>query len=358
MSDFIERVSQISGRSKVAERQALTEEATKTSVILPFLQALGFDVFNLDEVIPEFIADVGTKKGEKVDFAVKIDGKIEMLIEAKPVNTKLGDTQYNQLFRYFSVTEARLAILTNGREAWFFSDTDEPNKMDKKPFFKFDFQNYDKEQVDELARFQKLNFAIDEIVEAASNLKYTRAAANYLRRQLDDPDDDFIRIVGKQIHEGSITKNVAEQLRPAIQAALDEVIRDRIQDKLSITFSGEKKTAPEPEPETAPSSTGSTGDEIETTEDEVAGHLIVRAIAARHVPVERINIRDAKSYCAILMDDNNRKPICRLYFNSATTRHVGIFDAAKNETKHKVSGPEDLYRFAEDLEAVIKAYLE
>lgn len=355
MSDFLERVSQISNRSKVAERQALTEEATKTSVILPFLQTLGFDVFNLDEVIPEFIADVGTKKGEKVDFAVKIDGKIAMLIEAKPVNAKLGDTQFNQLFRYFSVTEARLAILTNGREAWFFSDTDEPNKMDKRPFFKFDFQNFDKEQVEELARFQKPNFAIDAIVEAASNLKYTRAAANYLRKQLEDPDEDFTRLIGRQIHEGSVTKGVLEQLRPSVQAALDEVIRDRIQDKLGVAFSGEKKVTLEPE--NPPSATpASLTDDIVTTDDEIAGHLIIRAIAARHVPVDRIAIRDAKSYCAVLMDDNNRKPICRLYFNSSTTRHIGIFDTEKNEIKHKVAGPEDLYQFADALESTIKAY--
>ncbi|WP_108259759.1 type I restriction endonuclease [Mangrovicoccus ximenensis] len=355
MSDFHERVAQLSSRSKLAGRQALREEATKTPVILPFLQALGFDVFNLDEVIPEFIADVGTKKGEKVDFAVKIDGKIAMLVECKPVNAKLGDIQFNQLFRYFSVTEARLAILTNGREAWFFSDTDEPNKMDARPFFKFDFQNFDKPQVEELARFQKPNFAIDAIVEAASNLKYTRAAANYLRKQLDDPDDDFIKLAGRQIHEGSITRNVAEQLKPAVQAALDEVIRDRIQDKLGVTFSGEKKAAPEPEP--APQEPAAEDDDgIVTTEDEISGHLIVRAIAARLVPVERIAIRDARSYCAILMDNNNRKPICRLYFNSATTRHVGIFDPEKTEAKHKVAGPEDLYRFADQLEDVIRAY--
>lgn len=353
MNDFFERVSQISSRSKVAERQALTEEATKTSVILPFLQTLGFDVFNLDEVIPEFTSDVGTKKGEKVDFAVKIDGKIAMLIEAKPVNTKLGDTQFNQLFRYFTVTEARLAILTNGREAWFFSDTDEPNKMDKRPFFKFDFQNFDKEQVEELARFQKPNFAIDAIVEAASNLKYTRAAANYLRKQLDEPEEDFIRLIGRQIHEGSITKSVSEQLRPAIQAALDEVIRDRIQDKLGVTFSGDKKANPEPE-ETQ--TDASKDDEIVTTDEEIAAHLIIRAIAARHVPVSRVVIRDAKSYCAILMDNNNRKPVCRLYFNSTTTRYIGVFDADKNEVRHKVTGPEDLYIFADQIESVIKSY--
>ena len=141
--EFSESIADLTRRSKNAEKQAETEEATKTAVVLPFLQALGFDVFDLDEVVPEFIADVGTKKGEKVDYAVKIDGKVAMLIEAKPVHAKLGETQYSQLFRYFSVTDARLAILMNGKEAWFFSDTDAPNKMDRKPFFKFDFQKHE-----------------------------------------------------------------------------------------------------------------------------------------------------------------------------------------------------------------------
>lgn len=351
MNSFNERVEQLGARSKVAERQALTEEATKTSVVLPFIQALGFDVFNLDEVVPEFIADVGVKKGEKVDFAIKIDGKIAMLIEVKPVSARLGDTQYSQLFRYFTVTEARLAILTNGKEAWFFSDTDEPNKMDKKPFFSFDFQKHDKSQVAELARFQKGQFAIDAIIEAASNLKYTQQAATYLKKQLNDPDDDFVRLIGRQIYEGSITKNVAEILRPAIQAALDEIIRDRIQDKLSITLRQDAPAAPQPVIEEVDDNDG-----IVTTDEELEGFMIVRAIAARHVPIGRITLRDAKSYCAILMDDNNRKPICRLYFNSATTKNIGLFDPAKNETKVRVNSPTDLYQHVEAIEAAVKAH--
>ncbi|MFC3571648.1 type I restriction endonuclease [Paracoccus simplex] len=351
MSSFAERIEALAARSKTAERQALTEEATKTSVVLPFIQALGFDVFNLDEVTPEFIADVGVKKGEKVDFAVKIDGKFAMLIEAKPISSRLGDTQFSQLFRYFTVTEARLAILTNGKEAWFFSDTDEPNKMDKKPFFTFDFQKHDKAQLDELARFQKGRFAIESIIEAASNLKYTQQAAAYLKKQLDEPDDDFVRLVGRQIYDGSITKGVAEILRPAIQSALDEIIRDRIQDKLSITL------RPESAPQLQPANdTAEIDSEIITTDEEREGFMIVRAIAAKHVPIERVTLRDAKSYCAILMDDNNRKPICRLYFNSATTKNLGVFDGEKNETKVRVTAPSDLYQHVEAIEAAIQAY--
>lgn len=353
MNDFVTQVEGLAARSRMAERQALTEEATKTSVVMPLIQSLGFDVFNLEEVIPEFIADVGVKKGEKVDFAIKIDGKIAMLIEVKPIYSKLGDTQFSQLFRYFHVTEARLAILTNGHELWFFSDTDSPNVMDKKPFFKFDLQKHDSAQIEELARFRKGSFAIDAIIEAASNLKYARNAANYLKRQIEDPDDDFIRLVGKQIHDGSITKAVAEQLKPAIQSALDELVRDRIQDKLSITFRSDT-------PAQAPSSTADESveddDGIVTTDEEREGYMIVRAIGAKVVPVDRITIRDAKSYCAVLMDDNNRKPICRLYFNSATTKNVGVFDNEKNETKVKVDAPSDLYQHAEAIEAVIRSY--
>jgi len=356
MVEFSQLVDELSSRSKIAERQAVTEEATKTSVILPLLQAWGFDIFNPSEVIPEFVADVGTKKGEKVDFAVKIDGKIAMLVEAKPITSKLGDAQYSQLFRYFSVTEARLALLTNGREAWFFSDTDAPNKMDKRPFFKFDFQAYDSDQIEELARFRKQKFAIEQIIEAASTLKYTRAASNYLKSQLEDPDDEFIRLIGRQIYDGSITKNVAEQLKPAVQSALDELIRDRIQDRLSITFNSKAANAPAEEAsQTAPVEDD---DGIVTTEEEKEAHRIIRAIGARVVNVQRIAMRDAKSYCAILMDDNNRRPICRLYFNAAKSKSIVIFDADKNETKHKIEMIEDLYQHASAIEAVIRSYGE
>jgi len=354
MSDFADEIAMLSERSRSALRSASTEEATKTSVILPFIQALGFDVFSLDEVVPEFVSDVGTKKGEKVDFAVKIDGKIAMLIEAKPINKDLGEVQYNQLFRYFTVTDARLAILTNGREAWFFSDTEEPNKMDRKPFFTFDFQKHDKGEVRELARFRKGAFAIDAIIEAASNLKYTRDAATYLKRQIDSPDEDFVKLVGKQIHEGSMTKSVVEQITPAIQAALDAIVRDRIQDRLSITFQ-------DPKTSSATDKEGgqvATEDGIVTTDEELEGFRIVRAIAARLVSVDRVTMRDSKSYCAILFDDNNRKPICRLYFNSPTTKKIGIFNPQKVEAKVHVGSPADLYLHCDALEAVIRSYVE
>lgn len=84
--------------------------------------------------------------------------------------------------------------------------------------------------------------------------------------------------------------------------------------------------------------------------------MIVRAIAAKAVPVDRIVIRDAKSYCAVLMDDNNRKPICRLYFNSAKNLSIGLFNADKVEEKIKIQNLGDIYGYADRIEAAVKAY--
>jgi hypothetical protein len=352
--DFSQRVKDLAARSKHASQHALTEEATKMAVVMPFIQALGFDAFNLEEVTPELVADVGIKKGEKIDFALKIGGKTAVLIEVKPISMPLGTAQYSQLFRYFATVEARLAILTNGREIWFFSDIDEKNRMDKKPFFVFDLQNYDERQVAELARFQKADFDIDAILEAASNLKYVKAAATAISKQLSEPDDDFVRFFGKQIYEGSLTRAALEVLRPAIQAALDEVVRTRIQERLNVTFGkdapqvdgGDKKADPAPAEA-----------DVVTTTDEVQAFMIVRAIGSRAAPINRITMRDAKTYCSIFVDDNNRKPVCRLYFNGKNARFIGVFDAAKNEERHQIDDLSDIYKHADKINEAITSYL-
>lgn len=355
--DFSLRVKELARRSKHASQHALTEEATKTAVILPLIQTFGFDVFNLDEVVPEFIADVGMKKGEKVDFALKIDGKVSVLIEAKPISMSLGSAQYSQLYRYFAVTEAKLGVLTNGREIWFFSDVDEPNKMDKKPFFKFDLQAYDESEIADLARFQKGHFSIETILEAASNLKYASSAAAYLKKQLATPDDEFVKLIGRQIHEGSLTKTVVEQLKPAIQGALDIVIRDRIQDKLNVAFRPEPAQAEVVAAAAKDVADAAAASDVITTDDEIQAFMIVRAIGAKVVEIDRITMRDSKSYCSIFVDDNNRKPICRFYFNAKNAKTLGLFDNQKVETKQVIERLADIYKFSKQIEEAVKSYL-
>ncbi|WP_460273978.1 type I restriction enzyme HsdR N-terminal domain-containing protein [Celeribacter sp. ULVN23_4] len=350
--DFKEQVKELAKRSKTATDKALTEEATKTSVILPFIQILGFDPFNLDEVIPEYVSDVGTKKGEKVDFALKIKGETKVLIEVKAITTSLGNTQYSQLYRYFGVTDANLAILTNGKEAWFFSDIDAPNKMDKKPFFKFDFQKHDEDEITELSRFRKDEFSIENILEAASALKYSHAAAQYLKAQLDNPDDEFVKLIGRQIHDGMLTKNVVEQIRPAIQSAIEVIVRDRIQDRLDIAFRP-KSEAPKAD---ASSDSEEKRSDIVTTDEEKEAYMMVKAIAAKSIATDRVTIRDAKSYCSVFIDDNNRKPLCRFYFNAKSKNVLGLFDADKKEEKYDLTNIEDIYQHADAIAKTAAAY--
>jgi predicted type IV restriction endonuclease len=353
--DFNQKVTDLAVRSRHATKHALTEEATKTAVVMPLLQSLGFDVFNLEEVVPEFVADVGIKKGEKIDFAIRIDGKMSILMEVKPISMALGSAQYSQLFRYFGTTEAKLAILTNGKEIWFFSDIDEKNKMDKRPFFIFDLQNYDDHQIVELARFQKSNFDIEKIFDAASKLKYVKAAGAFISRQLANPDDDFVKLVGRDIYEGSLTKSAIELLRPAIQAALDEVVRRRIQERLNVTF-GAEATIAEPNEKKAMDTITPEG-EIVTSEDEVQAFMIIRAIGSSLIPISRITMRDARTYCSVFVDDNNRKPVCRFYFNSKNSKAIGVFDSQKVESKHVISELGDLYKFQEQVTSAIASYL-
>src|SRR5690606_31266027 len=94
---------------------------------------------------------------------------------------------------------------------------------------------------------------------------------------------------------------------------------------------------------------------LDTTPEELHGFNIVRAIAAEVAPVSRITMRDAQSYCSILFDDNNRKPIARMHFNGKT-KFVMVFDANKEAVRHDVEQVEDLFSLAGPLKDVIRGY--
>jgi len=350
--NFKDAVVGLAGRlAKAKARPDLAEEATKNAVILPFLGMLGFDVFDPQEVMPEFTADVGMKRGEKVDYAVAIDGKIQFILEAKPLNSSLSSAQYSQLYRYFGVTEVHIAILTNGAEYWFFTDIDAPNKMDEKPFFKFSLEAWDDNDLRELEKFTKAAFDIDQVQETASALKYTRLAASYITAQMQDPDDDFVRLVGRSFYDGNLTAKVVETLKPNVKRAFDDILRQRVRQRLEVAL-GDDEAESDPEP-----ATPSRKDDIQTTEEEWRAFYIIRAIGSEVTDAANITLRDAKAYCAILFGDNNRKPICRLFLEGAT-KSVIFFDAEKNEERVYVDGADDLYKYKERIKQAVGSYAQ
>jgi hypothetical protein len=347
---FKDNVAELAKRAISAQAIAQTEEATKNAIVMPFLRVLGFDVFDPSQVIPEYVADVGLKKGEKIDYAIQIGGRIEYLVEAKSVSVSLRDAQYSQLFRYFHTCDANIGLLTNGLNFWFFTDIDAPNKMDQAPFFKFDLLSYDDNDLRELEKFHKDNFKIETIRAAASSLKYLRAAMAFIETQWANPDDEFVRYVGRSFYESKMTTSVVESLKPIVKRAFDDLFRQRARQKIDVAFDGAESDAQLP----VVAEEAENG--IETTPEELQGFMIVRAIAAEVSPVSRIMSRDAQSYFAIIFDDNNRKPIIRLHFNGGS-KFVTIFDADKTATRHDISQIEDIFKLKEPIRAVVQSYM-
>lgn len=343
---FKEDVADLAKRAISAQAIAQTEEATKNAIVMPFLRVLGFDVFDPTQIIPEYVADVGLKKGERIDYAVKIGTRIEYLVEAKSVSTNLREAQYSQLFRYFHTCDANIGILTNGLHIWFFTDLEAPNKMDQTPFFKFDLLSYDDNDLKELEKFHRNYFSIENIQAAASSLKYLRGAMSFIEAQWTNPDEEFVRLVARGFYEGKLTGSVVNDLKPIVRRAFDDLFRQRAKHKIDVAFDG---GADEAIPAVD-------DNKIETTPDELQGFMIVRAIAAEIAPVSRIVMRDAQSYCSVLFDDNNRKPIIRLHFNGKS-KFVTVFGADKEGVRHNLEAVEDIYALRSALKDVIDSYM-
>ncbi len=337
-----------------------TEEATKNALVMPFIAALGYDVFDPTEVIPEYIADVGIKKGEKVDYAICKDGNIVMIFEAKRVSENLGQTHASQLFRYFSVSDVRIGVLTNGIEYRFYSDIDEPNKMDADPFLVIDLNDLREEHFAVLEKLSNAGFDLEAVMAGASDLKDLATIRAALEQQFVEADDGFARwLFDKTNHDYSFTKTVRARFGELALKGLHGVVSERVNKRLRSAVGLERSTPPTseapPAPDVAPPS--DTERKIITTDEEIEGFHIVRAIACRVVDVERVAARDTQAYFGVLLDDNNRKPICRLQFNAASKKYLVLFDAEKNPTRHLIDRPTDIYKFADEICAAATRYM-
>lgn len=356
--DFKDTVRQLGERVVRLKEQTQTEEATKHAFVLPFLQALGYDVFNPMEIVPEFVADVGLKKGEKVDFAVMRDGAPVILLEAKHWKQRL-DNHDGQLLRYFHVCKAKFSILTNGIEYRFFTDLEETNKMDAVPFLEFDISAITEVQIEELKRFHKSYFDVATIMSNASGLKYTAALRALLVSEFKTPSEPFVRLFAKQVYNGPVTDKVIFQFTDLLRRSMQILLSEMVSDRLKSALDQEAKTVKEEVDGTpsAPATEALSKEKfIETTSEEMEAFYIVKSMLRKFVDPNRITYRDAQSYMAILLDDNNRKPIARLYFNSSK-KYVGTFDAAKNEVKAEVKDLDEIFRMEKQMKETVGTYL-
>ncbi|WP_233589165.1 type I restriction endonuclease [Gynurincola endophyticus] len=352
--DFRDQIKLLGDRVNKLKEQVNTEEATKNAFVMPFIKELGYDVFNPLEVIPEFVADVGIKQGEKIDYAILKEQDPVLLIECKWHGQSLTINNASQLFRYFHTTKAKFAILTNGIEYKFYTDLVEANKMDEKPFFVFDITQIKDNQVEELKKFHKSYFDFENIVNTASELKYTNELKKLINTEINSPSTEFVRHFARQIYSGSVTQRIVEQFSDLIKKSFTQQINDLVTDRLKSALTKESESQKKIEEEKLLNAEIAET-KIVTTQEELDTFYIVRAILCMRIKPGRIVYRDAQSYFAILLDDNNRKTICRLYL-SERRKQIGIFDAEKKETKFELETIESIYEHADKLIKIVHFY--
>lgn len=361
--EFEESLNQVAAKVRDLKDGIETEEATKNAFIMPFIgQVLGYDVFNPNEVVPEFTADVGVKKGEKVDYALVHDDQVQILIECKKIGVPLSLENASQLYRYFAVTNARIGVLTNGQVWNFYMDIDEPNRMDSKPFLMLDLLDIDPTIIPALQKLTKPAFDLDSIASSAEELKYVGALKRAVGDEFKEPSDEFVKLLASHVYEGAFYASVMEKFRPLVAKALKQYLSDQVNDRLKTALGADDIKIDTIEPDAneetndEDESDGNDDDGIVTTEEEIAGYRIIKAIACSDVDPERVTMRDAKGYCAVFLDDNNRKPIVRLYFNTKQ-KYLGVFDENKNCERMPIDTLNGIYAYSEQIREEVRRLL-
>lgn len=353
MDNFPELLQTLAKRVHKMKDNILTEEATKTSIIMPFFQLLGYDVFNPSEFLPEYVADVGIKKGEKIDYAIMNEGKPLILIEAKSIQEQLTKHD-SQLFRYFGTTEAKFAILTNGLVYKFYTDLEQQNKMDLSPFFEFNLLDIRENQVIELFKFRKEVFNVESILTTASELKYTNEIKVFLSKQWDNPTEDFMVFILNHVYAGKKTKQVIEKFQGVIRGALKQFVNDMLNDKLKAALANTNSDKIEHASPEVAATIGETEPEVTTTHEEIEGFALIRYLLKSEIPSERLGYRDNLSYFNILVDSSIRKWICRLGLNSGT-KYIQFNDDDK--TVIPIDKIDDIDKYKDKLIEVTKKFV-
>jgi hypothetical protein len=353
--DFKDALKQLSERMEKVRDSLQTEEATKNALIMPFLQILGYDVFNPMEVMPEFTCDIGTKKGEKIDYAIFKDGQPIILVEAKHCSADLN-LHDNQLLRYFHVSNAKFGLLTNGIIYRFYTDLENPNKMDDKPFLEINLADLRNNQIEDLKKFHKTYFDLDNILSSAHELKYTGELKNIISKEFANPSIDLVRLWARQVYDRQLTARVLDQFTELVGKSIASYISDVISDRLKTALKTETAQQQAIEEKEVEQNTLSDNGII-TTDEEIEAFYIIKSILRPVIAADRIFARDAKTYFTVLIDDNNRKLVCRLYLGSPTNKSIAFVGDDKKEIRYKIESLDDIYTHSDKIIEAAKNHL-
>ena len=361
--DFKDSIQQLSERIAKQQDAIVTEEGTKNAFIMPMIAALGYDIFNPFEVVPELDCDLIKKKGEKIDYAIMKEENPILLIECKHCKQDLNlhDTQ---LQKYFVASKARFGVLTNGIEYRFYTDLDKPNIMDEKPFLVVNMLALTDADVEQLKKFSKSYYNEEETLSTANELKYAISIKSILNNEFKQPSPDFVRLLAKQAYDGQITQKIIEQFTPIIKRSVQSIINDTISDRLNVAIkTNDDKTKQEEDstqnakeelPDGVVFSDRDSG--IVTTQEEIDAYNIIRSILRKSIDAQRITYKDNKTYFVVNID-NGYWWICRFYFGSRKKQICFPADNYKSKEMFEIETIDDIFNYEDKLIESLKMAL-
>ncbi len=350
--DFKDQIMQLSARIPKIKDSIATEEATKNALIMPFINALGYDVFDPSEVVPELDCDLVKKRGEKIDYAIRKDGETVLLIECKHCGRNL-DLHETQLQKYFVASKAKFGVLTNGIEYRFYTDLSKPNIMDATPFLVVDMENIRDGQIDELKKFHKSYFDVDTIISTASELKYMSELKSVIRDEFQSPSEDFVRLLAKRVYDGTVTQKVLGQFNGFVKRSVASYINDVITDRLGLASAmSEDKDTEDAQAQDSNDKTEAEDEpgerQVVTTDEELEAFYIVKSILHGVIAPERVSYRDRIDYFNIIIDDNIKKRVCRLFFNRENRKKIGVF-SDEGEQVISIASIDEIWQHADKI---------
>lgn len=368
--DFKDQVVRLSDNMKKQKDKIATEEATKNAFIMPMIAALGYDVFNPFEVVPEMDCDLIKKKGEKIDYAIMKDENPILLIECKHCKQDLNlhDTQ---LQKYFVASKARFGVLTNGIEYRFYTDLEKINIMDEKPFLIVNMLDLSDADIEQLKKFHKSYYNEEDVLSTANELKYTTEIKSILNNEFASPTAEFVRFFARQAYtSGQITSKVIDMFTPLVKKSITSVINDIISDRLNTAIKNSEQTSDSLQTIDNTSINTSTEDTekklpdgvvymdkesgVVTTQEELDAYNIVRSILRKSVDVSRITYKDYKSYFVVNIDNSQWFWICRVSIG-ARKKQIGIpVDQYKSCEWIQIDNMDDIFKYADRLEEALK----
>ncbi len=297
--DFTEEIKLFSNRIMQIKDKIQTEEAVKTSIILPFFHLLGYDIFNPEEFIPEYTTDVGIKKGEKIDYVIMNELSPVFLIEVKNCPDKNLKRHISQLFRYFAVSKARYGMLTNGFSFIFYTDLDERNIMDTESFFQFNILDLTDNDIIEICKYTKINFNVDEIHESASELRYLNKIKQLIISESKKPSDAFVNYILGEMHIGRKTKTLVDIFREYTKTSLKNLIADN---KHTVKYDNNLDVENIENPMTM-------------SQIEIESFYIVKSILRKIIEPENITFVHSDMDFTVILENNPEKWVCKVCTN-------------------------------------------